>query len=92
MRGACIRLSRMMPVPLRLPHNYTPVFFNTLHAALNVGDNEVGVASIALDMSRHATLLMLTAHQYTHQQPHREATIGQQPLPPCILAWRLWCS
>jgi len=63
-----------------------------LHAALNVGDNEVGVASIALDMSRHATLLMLTAHQYTHQQPHREATIGQQPLPPCILAWRLWCS
>ena len=30
MRGACIRLSRMMPVPLRLPHNYTPVFFNTL--------------------------------------------------------------
>ena len=31
MRGACIRLSRMMPVPLRLPHNYTPVFFNTLH-------------------------------------------------------------
>ena len=33
MRGACIRLSRMMPVPLRLPHNYTPVFFNTLYAA-----------------------------------------------------------
>ena len=35
MRGACIRLSRMMPVPLRLPHNYTPVFFNTLHVYMS---------------------------------------------------------
>ena len=30
MRGAYIRLGRMMPVPLGLPHNYSPVFFNTL--------------------------------------------------------------
>jgi len=38
MRGAYIRLSRMMPVPLRLPHNYTPVFFNTLVHILSVAE------------------------------------------------------
>ena len=39
MRGACIRLSRMIPVPLRLPHNYTPVFFNTLSAGSHVASD-----------------------------------------------------
>ena len=59
MRGACIRLSRMMPVPLRLPHNYTPVFFNTLQVtrylqAINQDISWDSMQDISRDISQTA--------------------------------------